>query len=79
MRYTIFFLVCFFGQLHAVNAQYIQTIHTPGIPNSKPVLAIDSIRFNLQMNAMEIVEINGRLVHGLCAYITAAKKSISNY
>jgi uncharacterized protein (TIGR02145 family) len=61
MRYTIFFLVCFFGQLHAVDAQYIHTIHSPGIPNSKPVLAIDSIRFNLQMNAMEIVEINGQI------------------
>ncbi|MFN5317505.1 MAG: fibrobacter succinogenes major paralogous domain-containing protein [Bacteroidia bacterium] len=41
-------------------AQYLHTVHPPGASDSKPVLAIDSIRFNTSLNQMEIVEINGQ-------------------
>ncbi len=60
MRYTTLSSMFVLGVLHGLDAQYIHTVHSPGLTASKPLSAIDSIRFNTQLNAMEIVEINGQ-------------------
>ena len=61
IKFFLTFSIMLFGLLSSGSAQFIQTIHPPGSTSAKPVLAIDSIRFNTSQNTMEIVELNGQI------------------
>lgn len=61
MHKVIFFLCAILCLFHEVDGQYLQAVYPLGSTSAKPVLAIDSIRFNSLQNTMEIVELNGQI------------------
>jgi uncharacterized protein (TIGR02145 family) len=62
MHKVVFFFCSSLCLFLEVDGQFLHTVYPPGLSSaSKPVLAIDSIRFNTQLNEMEIVELNGQV------------------